>query len=172
MSSELFSSIQTIRNYLKGKDTNSISLFRRPDISFSSVPSGLASRLRTAWKGSQKSWEEARHEKSEKFRQLSLTEKKLRAAAVSQRIRERALYKSNRKHLFSFKKYCLRLCPMKRLWNIITSVGPKVGLQRRGNYKHTNLSSFYYWAVCLISLDKYIHEWLKKLYCWPNNIKI
>ena len=111
MSSELFSSIQTVRYYLKGKDTNSISLFRRPDISFSSVPSGLASRMRTAWKGSQKSWEEARHEKSEKFRQLSLTEKKLRAAAVSKRIRERALYKSNRKHLFSFKKKLLKTVP-------------------------------------------------------------
>lgn len=52
-----------------------------------------------------------RHEKSEKFRQLSLTEKKLRAAAVSKRIRERALYKSNRKHLFSFKKKLLKTVP-------------------------------------------------------------
>ena len=67
MSSELFSNIQTVRYYLKGKETMSLSFFRRPDISFLRVSSNLAFKMKNAYKSSPKSWEEARNERPEKL---------------------------------------------------------------------------------------------------------
>ena len=64
--------------------------------------------MRKSWKVDKKSWEEARELNDQKFEELRLKKVKLQAAAEARRIREKALYKSNKKQVNDFKKLLLK----------------------------------------------------------------
>ena len=108
MSCDLLSSIQTVRYFLKGKNTNSLKFFRRTDTALTPVSANLSMNMRKSWKVDKKSWEEARELNDQKFEELRLKKVKLQAAAEARRIREKALYKSNKKQVDGFKKLLLK----------------------------------------------------------------
>ena len=96
MTPEVYSSMQSVRYFLRAKNMSSVEYFSRPDTNFSPVSSNLVKNMKAAWKISNKDWDVTK-KANDKYLAEHRIYVKVQAAAHARRMKEKALFHSNKK---------------------------------------------------------------------------
>ena len=93
-----FSSIQTVKYFLKSRNQSSIGYFRRPQVNHTPVPKALVKNMRSAYLGYNSQLKAKNAIIEDEISALTLTKRRLQSAAAARKIKQKAIVTSLKKH--------------------------------------------------------------------------